>query len=508
MIKSKNGPENFDKIYIPDTSVWIDEPDLIYDLTNDLNIVCVPWMVHKELTSSKRDPLVSKRAQRALKNINEYRKNNNPFLMLVNVNWEGIQHYKPAGILEKNNADDEIMATCLSVFKKDFAKNKKVILLTHDLGMQIKARELKFDGSIQGCLQIQEWNQDIGDTAEQLMMKIVEIPKSLARDKNYKERIPIPMIEGGESLLENSGVMIRVMDDQKPYISHAARRKGDYLYLLDQEKSLIGIQQRPFAENGFLTPNWEQIHGIHSLDDLNIAYNTLIGPAGTGKTILAIALGLHYSIKSNRQFRKIYITRAPISVGSTLGFLPGDIDDKMNPWVLGMLDNVNRIKELNPGMSKQISFLLDGVSLDEAMEETLEKEKTDEAKKEKQKSGINLKSNGRKNEVGERKRIEIISMEHIRGRSIENSVIIMDEVQNMKWEEVKTFATRLGEGTKLIMTGDPSQIDNSFLTAERNGLVKFTQIMKGDETFAHTYFTRAVRSRAVRALLKRIENQR
>jgi len=478
-----SGSADYDKIYVPDTSVLVDEPDLIYDLINGHNLVCIPWMVHRELNSAKKHQNIAQRARRALKNINEYAKHKHPFLKLQNVNWEGIRNYSPPNTLEKDKGDDEIIATALSVYKEHEKEGKKVILLTHDIGMQVKAREMGFERK-KRCLSIEEWNQDMGETADQLRMPTIEAERSVIRSRHFKDgRIPVDFLPQAEALQENSGALVRVRDGEESYISHVVRRKGDWLLLLPQDSKLLNVAQKPIKENGDYATNWEQILAINLLLDLDINYFAFIGDAGTGKTLLALASAFHFLVKGNRKFKSLYITRAPVPVGKTLGYLPGGIEEKMGEWLQGIQDNIDKVIELNPAYEKQIRLLADGVGTDSKEDE---REGGDE----------------------KRKRVKILSYEHIRGRSLDDSVVVIDEGQNMPREEVITFATRLGENSRMIFTGDPSQIDDDFLTEQRNGLVWFAKLMKGDPVFAHVYFPETVRSGAVKALLKRLGAQK
>jgi PhoH-like ATPase len=474
---------DFDKIYVPDTSALVDEPDLIHDLINGHNLVCIPWMVHRELNSAKKHQNIAQRARRALKNINEYTRHKHPLLKLQNVNWEGIRNYSPANILERDTADDEIIATALSVYKEHEKEGKKVVLLTHDIGMQVKAREMRFDRK-KRCLYAEEWNQDVGETADQLRMPTIEVEKSVIRGRDFKDgRIPVGLLSQAESLPDNNGALIKVADGEGSYISHVARRKADWLFLLPQDSKLLNVSQKPIKENGGYATNWEQILAINLLLDLDINYFAFIGDAGTGKTLLALASAFHFLVKGNRKFKTLYITRAPVPVGKTLGYLPGGVEEKMGEWLQGIQDNIDKVIELNPAYEKQIRLFTEGV-------------------------GTGLKQDEKEGEDEKRKRVKILSYEHIRGRSLDDSVVVIDEGQNMPREEVITFATRLGENSRMIFTGDPSQIDDDFLTEQRNGLVWFAKLMKGDRVFAHVYFPETVRSGAVKALLKRLEAQK
>lgn len=473
------------KICILDSNVIIDAPECASELIKNNNMVIIPWAVHKQLVSKKKATGLGKRAQKALENIDKLHSEKNPLLRIMGVNWTGIKDYKPANTLEKNAADDEIIATALTVYKDYEKQGNEMIFYTHDPGKKIKAREMKFNGT--KCLTVKEWDRDRGDKIENLQMPIIKLRPEIIKDKSLKGVIPVDLIENALDIPENSGVLIQTEGEENSQITHVARRKRKNLILLPRDASIFNVTQRPVRINGTSEPNWEQIFAINSLLDLDLDYYAFIGEAGTGKTLLALSHAFHFLVKGNRKFDKVYITRAPVPFGKTLGFAPGSIEEKMGHWILGMIDNINIIKKLNPTMVKQIELLVNG------------KENDNEKK-------VGASNNILENNKG--RRVEILSYEHIRGRSLENCIVIVDEVQNMNRQETTTFVTRLGEGSRMILTGDPSQIDDDFLSEQRNGLVWFAKLMKGDPIFAYTYFPQSVRSPAVQTFLRRLQAQR
>jgi PhoH-like ATPase len=187
-------------------------------------------------------------------------------------------------------------------------------------------------------------------------------------------------------------------------------------------------------------------------DDVKLV--TLVGKAGTGKTLLAIAAGMQKSVEE-RAYHKLLVSRPIFPLGRDVGYLPGDIEEKLNPWMQPIYDNV----EFLMGLSKQDT------------------------------------KNGRSpRELIDMGYIEIEPLTYIRGRSIPNQYIIVDEAQNLTPHEVKTIITRVGEGTKIVLTGDPYQIDNPYVDATSNGLTTIVQKFMGQPIAGHVTLTKGERS--------------
>ena len=181
---------------------------------------------------------------------------------------------------------------------------------------------------------------------------------------------------------------------------------------------------------------------------------TLVGKAGTGKTMLAIAAGLQKVVEEST-YVKLLVSRPIFPLGRDVGYLPGDIEEKLNPWMQPIYDNV----EFLMGLSKS------------------------------------EKRNGRSyQELIDLGFIEIEPLTYIRGRSIPNQFIIVDEAQNLTPHEVKTIITRVGDGTKIVLTGDPYQIDNPYVDATSNGLTTVVERFKGEALAGHVTLNKGERS--------------
>jgi PhoH-like ATPase len=200
--------------------------------------------------------------------------------------------------------------------------------------------------------------------------------------------------------------------------------------------------------------NREQSFAMDVLMDDSIKLVTLVGKAGTGKTLLAIAAGLHKVAEENI-YNRLLVSRPVFPLGKDLGFLPGDIEEKLTPWMQPIFDNVE--------------LLISG----------------HEAEKRHSKGYKELMAMGL---------LDIEPLTYIRGRSIPKQYMIVDEAQNLSPHEIKTIVTRVGEGTKIILTGDPYQIDNPYVDSSSNGLTYLVEKFRGEKIAAHVTLTKGERS--------------
>jgi PhoH-like ATPase len=208
------------------------------------------------------------------------------------------------------------------------------------------------------------------------------------------------------------------------------------------------------AVSGIKARNREQKWLFDALNDPAIHLVTVSALAGSGKTLLSTAAGLQ-SVMDDRKHKKVLITRPVVSMGNELGFLPGSSDEKLLPWVAPFLDAIEVIlgdKKKSVAEIKPHQFLLDKGYL------------------------------------------EFLSLEHIRGRSIQNSFIIIDEAQNLNEHELRTIITRAGNGTKIVLLGDLSQIDSPKLNRENNGLAYAIKKFRTSPLAAHITLTKCERS--------------
>jgi len=209
--------------------------------------------------------------------------------------------------------------------------------------------------------------------------------------------------------------------------------------LVDYKKGVWGCRPR----------NKEQMFAFNMLMDPNIPIVTLIGAAGCGKTLLAIAAGLE-QVLDQEQYKKLVVSRPVQPLGKDIGYLPGTMEEKMMPWLMPIQDN--------------IEFLMNGKR--DSMDMFFE--------------------NGT---------IQVEALTYIRGRSISNGFMIIDEAQNLTTHELKTIITRVGENTKIVLTGDIEQIDNVYIDATSNGLSYAVEKFKTYDLSGHITLKKGERSK-------------
>ncbi len=205
---------------------------------------------------------------------------------------------------------------------------------------------------------------------------------------------------------------------------------------------------------GIFARNKEQLFAMDLLLDDDIHLVTLNGVAGTGKTLLAIACGLR-KVADESQYRRMLVSRPIFPLGRDIGFLPGDIEQKLNPWMKPIFDNLELLlssRNDDDHHEPQYQYLLD------------------------------------------QKIIEVEPLTYIRGRSIPRQFLIVDEAQNLTPHEIKTVLTRAGEGTKVVLTGDPGQIDNPYVDAMSNGLTYTIERFKNSDLAGHVTLRKGERS--------------
>jgi len=212
--------------------------------------------------------------------------------------------------------------------------------------------------------------------------------------------------------------------------------------IIDCREGVWGIKPR----------NREQHFGFDALLDDRIKLVTLMGKAGTGKTLLAMAAGLRRTVM-DREFRRLVVARPTISMGKELGFLPGSLEEKLAPWMQPIHDALEMLGDLNMGHEHRRSSDL-------------------------MRSGS----------------IVVEALSYIRGRSIANQFMIVDEAQNLTPLEAKTIITRVGHGTKIVLTGDPYQIDNPYVDSSSNGFNYVVSRFRSEPVAAHIEFQKGERS--------------
>ena len=450
------------KTFVLDTNVLLHDPQALTRFED--NQIVIPIEVVEEIDRFKRDPAEKGRnARQVSRLLDDLRAKGNladgvPIdggggsLKVVFCRSETLAALPPE--LKAGNGDNNILAVALEQQRLQavIGDQPPVVLVTKDTNLRIKADAVG--------LIAQDYTTDkvdIGDlypgfcelwvSAEQ--MDRVKLAPGLETDGLT---LPAP-------LQANEGVTL--IDLAQPAHTLLARYNG-------ATATLQPLQQAPKAKLGRIQArNREQTFALDLLLDPAVQLITLVGKAGTGKTLLALAAGLN-QVADERLYERLLVTRPVISLGKEIGFLPGDLEEKMGPWMQPIIDNLD--------------FLLGGGGEDHG-----------------QGRGGGPARAGRtpRSNWGDLKTMGLLEVEaisYIRGRSIPRQYMVVDEAQNLTPHEVKTIVTRVGEGTKIVLTGDPYQIDNPYVDAESNGLTWLVERFKGQPLAGHVTLQRGERS--------------
>ncbi|MBI5624179.1 MAG: PhoH family protein [Elusimicrobia bacterium] len=328
--------------------------------------------------------------------------------------------------------DNDILATAL--FLKE--KGENVVFISKDMNLRIKAEILG--------LETEDYEREKAPI-QGLYKGWREVTVSQADiDKLFKEH-KLAEIAGVADLRPNEFLILKSVEN--PSASALARFKAG------QGLVPLQAQHKPW---GVKPLNVQQRFALDLLMDKDISLVTLIGVPGSGKTLLALAAGLEQVFES-RLYRRLLISRPVVPVGRDIGFLPGSKEEKLSTWMGAVKDN--------------IEFLCDStgqVTQDEVLAEATD--------------------------IFDSEKIEVEAVSFLRGRSLPRMYIVIDDSQNLTPHEVKTIISRAGEGTKVVLTGDPYQIDNPYLDAASNGLSNLVERFKDQKVAGTVKFDKIERS--------------
>jgi PhoH-like ATPase len=338
-------------------------------------------------------------------------------------------------ILEAGMADNRILLVAWNIKQET---DHPVVLVSKDLNLRLKADVLgiaaedyrndkvDFDSLYSGCRDL--WVQP-GDIEAFYRQGLLALPS--------RRRV-----------LPHQFLVLKCRE--QPSQSALARHFAGVLYPLRQaEGDYLGVRAR----------NKEQRFALELLLNDDIKIVTLAGAAGTGKTLLALAAGLDLAME-RKVYHRLLVTRPVVPMGQDLGFLPGEKEDKLRPWMQPIYDNLDFLFRDYPTSS----------------------------------GGQTGRSFGAKEYLMAQGLLEMEALTYIRGRSIPRQFIICDEAQNLTPHMVKTLITRVGDGTKIVFTGDPDQIDHPYLDASSNGLTFLVERLKQESLSGHVTLLKGERS--------------
>jgi PhoH-like ATPase len=431
------------KVFILDTNVLLNNPLSLYKFED--NDVVIPISVIEEIDSFKKDQsdigrnareisriLDRMRSQGTLSSgisIFKDRADSGQLFVYLGHNMEILP-----GVLA-NSTDNHILAIGLTL-QKQFGESRKVLIITRDTNLRIKADAFG--------LAAEDFEADKVDISH-LYTGIHRIPVSAEVINDFYVKREIVM--EGLTFHPNQFVILEDQGDANQFVY------GIYDAIMGRIRML---EPRSEGVWGIYPRNLEQSFALEALLDDSIQLVTLSGAAGTGKTLLAIAAGLAKTTDEDI-YHKLLVSRPVYPMGRDLGFLPGDIEEKLNPWMQPIYDNLELL--LSGGFGPRQK------RMNKSYQELINQ-------------GI----------------LAVEALTYIRGRSLPHQYFIVDESQNLTPHEVKTILTRAGEGTKIVLTGDPFQIDNPYIDSQNNGLTYAIERFRDQEIAAHVTLKQGERS--------------
>jgi PhoH-like ATPase len=427
------------RTFVLDTNVLLHDPSAILRFKD--NDVVLPITVIEELDRFKKQPeMTGRNARQVSRTLDSFRQqghliegvpiNNGGILKVALCSRETLNSLPIE--LEHGNGDNAILAVALEMKR---ICQCQVVLVSKDTNLRIKADAVG--------LEAEDYETDKVDIDELYTGTKELIVSSDEINQLSKDGI---LVLNGEFFPNQTIILV---DELNP--SHTALGIVNYGRIVPLEKIPTGSVSR-------IKPrNQEQIFAMNLLLNDSIPLVTLVGKAGTGKTLLAVAAGLQ-KISDERIYTRLLISRPVIPMGKDIGFLPGDIKEKLTPWMQPLYDNFDLIFGTQDGSAKPAHW-----------------------------------RRGHE-ELIERGMLQIEPLTYIRGRTIPKQFLIVDEAQNLTPHEVKTILTRAGEGTKVVLTGDPDQIDNPYVDAASNGLTYVVEQFKNEPLAGHITLTKGERS--------------
>lgn len=418
------------KNFILDTNVLLHEATAIQRFQD--NNVIIPLKVIEEIDHFKKDQSELGRNARQVSRLLDALRQNGKLNQGVDLPNGGSLRIAFPGQTYKNglSADDQILELAMQMRKPG---EPRCIVVTKDINLRLKADALGLDA--------EDYESDRVDLSE-LYSGHTELLVSAELLETFRRegRVTAP---AEAALSANQYVLLRL--DSDPNHTVLVRYDGE-------SKLLVPLIPTPDEVKPVQPRNKEQHYAMDALLNDNIKVVTIIGKAGTGKTLLAVAAAVFKTMHEKR-YRRMLICRPTVPMGKDIGYLPGTLEEKLTPWMQPIYD--------------ALDFLSAGGRI------------------------------WKKNKEGVREeddRIGIEPLTYIRGRSIPNQFIVVDEAQNLTPLEAKTVLTRVGPGTKIVLTGDIYQIDNPFLDSMSNGLSSVVEKFRPYPIAAHIVLGRGVRS--------------
>ncbi len=428
------------KNYILDTNVLLHDPNSLTSFKE--NNVLIPIEVIEEIDRFKRESTeLGQNARTVSRMLDGFRHggslsegvalaNGGRLRVIFNQTKSRLRNGQ-AAIAGSHSVDSRIIALALSVQRA--TPKLPTILVTKDINLRIKADALG--------LPAEDYESDRVNLSD-LYTGMFELTVPAAQLAGFRSAGEFVLPTGRTYYPNEYCALIEEGHTKRAALTKVDASGKKLIPILDIREGVWGIKPR----------NREQHFALDALLDDRIKLVTLMGKAGTGKTLLAMAAGLKRTAQ-DREFRRVVVARPTVALGREIGFLPGTLEEKLGPWMQPIHDALEMLGDLNMGQE-----------------------------------------NRRHGDLMRSGMIVVEALSYIRGRSIASQFMIIDEAQNLTPLEAKTIITRVGNGTKIIFTGDPYQIDNPYVDSASNGFNYLISKFRGQSLAAHIELQRGERS--------------
>ena len=441
------------KLFILDTNVLLHEPLAIYSFKE--HDVLIPMTVLEELDNIKdRNKDVSRDARVAIRALEDVFRDATPDQITQGVPLAGeasgnicifSDHHLPqdAEVFTDKEADNRIINAALYLQKHEL--KRQVVLVTKDINMRLKAKGA-------GLAHVEDYRSDqLIDDIRLLAQGFQVVPGSFWErvgecESETHGRDTIHVIDA--NLLEGVHVNQYLVDEENFFAARVLSHDGNKIRIKDLGRERL-MSRKAW---GVHPKNVYQGMALDALLDPHIDLVILTGPAGCGKTLLAMAAALELVIEKGI-YEKVIVTRNTPEIAESIGFLPGTEEEKMMPWLAAVTDTLEVLHKQDENMSGSLSYIM------------------------------------------EKANIQFKSVNFMRGRSIQNTFVLLDECQNLTASQIKTIITRCGEGTKIVCSGNLAQIDSNYLSPVTSGLTYIVERFKDFDGSANIFLNGVVRSR-------------
>lgn len=444
------------KTFVLDTNVLLHNPNSLFLFAD--NQVVIPFAVLEEIDKFKKgNDDVARNARESIRHLDHLRTQGS---LTEGVVWndkggririEFAADDRPKW-LKEDSPDNRIISVAWALTKSGV----RTVLVTKDINVRLKsdalgihtedfeAQKVDADRLYSGYVTLDVPGELIDTLYEEKQLSLEQLQPHLVVENAEKAKVAV-------KVYANQYVQLRdAMDESHTGLARLLGETGHLIPIHGPRKPVFGIMAR----------NVQQTMALDLLLDDDIKLVTLLGTAGTGKTLLAIAAGMAKMMNEQR-YDKLLVARPIMPIGRDIGYLPGTKDEKLEAWMQPIFDN--------------LTYLLSTRGVGNQQAESRSPEH-------------------RINTLMQTGQLVLEPLTYIRGRSIPHQFLIVDEAQNLTPHEVKTIVSRVGEGTKIVLTGDVMQIDNPYLDSSSNGLSYMVERLKGQPLVGHCTLAKSERS--------------